>query len=123
MSELHGLGAVLTELGDEGVQILAISPDSNARSQELAERLRARYRFLADGDLAVTKRFGLLHAGGGHKGQDVPAPATIVVDRDGIVRWLSVADNFQVRPDPAEVARAVRLAVRAEAVPPLRRAL
>ena len=99
---------MLTELGDEGVQILAISPDTNERSQELAERLKARYRFLADRDLAVTKRYGLLHARGGPKGEDVPAPATIVLDRDGLVRWLKVADNYQVRPDPADVARAVR---------------
>ena len=99
---------MLTELGDEGVQILAISPDSNERSQELAERLRARYRFLADRDLAVTKRYGLLHPRGGEKGQDVPVPATVVLDRDGIVRWLTVADNYQVRPDPADVARVVR---------------
>ena len=99
---------MLTELGDEGVQILAISPDANERSQELAERLKARYRFLADRDLAVTKNYGLVHARGGPNRQDVPAPATIVLDRDGIVRWLTVADNYQVRPDPADVARAVR---------------
>jgi len=99
---------MLTELGDEGVQVLAISPDTNERSQDLAERLKARYRFLADRDLAVTRRYGLLHPRGGPGGDDVPAPATIVLDRDGIVRWLTVADNYQVRPDPAEVARAVR---------------
>jgi len=28
------------------VQILAISPDPNTKSQELADRLKARYRFL-----------------------------------------------------------------------------
>jgi peroxiredoxin len=98
----------LTELGDEGIQILAISPDPNERSQQLAERLRARYRFLADRDLAVTRRYGLVHVGGGNKGQDVPRPTTVVVDRRGIVRWLSLADSIQVRPDPTEVARAVR---------------
>jgi peroxiredoxin len=90
------------------VQILAISPDSNERSQTLAERLRARYRFLTDRDLTVTRRYGLVHAGGGHKGQDVPRPTTVVIDRQGIVRWLSLADNIQVRPDPEDVARAVR---------------
>jgi len=90
------------------VQILVISPDPNERSQALAERLRARYRFLADRDLAVTRRYGLVHAGGGNKGQDVPRPTTVVVDRRGIVRWLSLADTIQVRPDPTEVARAVR---------------
>jgi peroxiredoxin len=98
---------VLTELGDAGVQILAISPDSNERSQTLAERLRVRYRFLTDRDLAVTRRYGILHARGGNKGQDVPVPTTVVIDRRGIVRWLSLADNFQVRPDPADVTRAV----------------
>jgi len=90
------------------VQILAISPDSNERSQALAERLRARYRFLTDRDLAVTRRYGLVHARGGNKGQDVPRPTTVVIDRQGIVRWLSLADNIQVRPDPGDVARAVR---------------
>lgn len=90
------------------MQILAISPDPNERSQEIAERLRARYRFLADRDLAVTGRYGLVHAGGGPEGQDVPVPTTVVIDRHGIVRWLSIADNYQVRPDPADVTRAVR---------------
>jgi len=98
----------LTELWDEGVQILAISPDSNERSQELARRLRARYRFLTDPDLAVTRRYGLLHANGGPQGQDVARPTTVVVDRRGVVRWLQLADSIQVRPDPADVARAVR---------------
>jgi peroxiredoxin len=98
----------LTELGDDGVQILAISPDPNEKSQQLAERLRARYRFLTDGDLAVTRRYGLLHARGGHKGQDVARPTTVVIDRRGIVRWLRLAGSIQIRPDPADVARAVR---------------
>ena len=90
------------------MQILAISPDSNERSQALAERLRARYRFLTDRDLTVTRRYGLVHARGGNKGQDVPRPTTVVIDRQGIVRWLSLADNIQVRPEPGDVARAVR---------------
>ncbi len=98
----------MTELGDQGVQILAISPDPNEKSQELAQKLRARYRFLTDQDLAVTRRYGLLHVHGGHKGQDVARPSTIVLDRHGVVRWLRLADSIQIRPDPTDVARAVR---------------
>ena len=90
------------------MQILAISPDPNTKSQELADRLKARYRFLTDGDLALTRRYGLVHARGGPNGEDVPIPTTVVIDRHGIVRWLKLADNYQVRPDPADVARAVR---------------
>jgi peroxiredoxin len=108
MAELQGLGAQLSEAERAGLEIIAISPDPSERSQRVAEGLGLGYRFLADRDLAVARRYGLVHARGGPGGQDVPRPATIVIDRDGIVRWLSVARNFQVRPDPDDVLRAVR---------------
>ena len=88
--------------------MIAISPDPNTLSQELADRLRVGYRFLADTDLSVTRRLGLVHAGGGENGQDVPVPATIVIDRAGVVRWTRYAENFQVRPDAREVVRVVK---------------
>lgn len=108
MAELQGLGAQLSEAERAGVEIVAVSPDSNEQSQQVADGLGLGYRFVADRDLAVTRRYGLVHAGGGSHGQDVPRPATVVLDRDGIVRWLSVSRNFQVRPDPGDVLRAVR---------------
>jgi peroxiredoxin len=108
MGELQGLGAALSEAERIGVEIIAISPDPNERSQKVAEGLRLGYRFVSDGDLAVTRHYGLVHAGAGPNGQDVPRPATVVVDRDGVVRWFSVSRNYQVRADPDDVLRAVR---------------
>ena len=108
MAELQGLGAALSEAERAGVEIVAVSPDSNEQSQEVADDLRLGYRFLADRDLAVARRYGLLHAGGGPHRQDVPRPATVVLDRNGVVRWFSVSRNVQVRPDPDDVLRAVR---------------
>ena len=96
------------DLEAAGAEILAISPDPNARSQALAGRLEVGYRFLADGDLAVTRRVGLLHPRGGEGGKDIPRPATIVIDRQGVVRWAVLADNVQTRPDARDVLRAVR---------------
>jgi len=84
MAELQGLGAELSQAERAGVEIVAISPDSNEQSQKVADGLRLGYRFLADRDLAVTRRYGLVHAGGGPDG-DVPRPATVVLDRDGEV--------------------------------------
>ena len=107
MGELQGLGAALSEAERAGVEIIAVSPDANEQSQKVADGLRLGYRFVADRDLAVTRRYGLVHAGGGPQG-DVPRPATIVLDRDGVVRWFSVSRNVQVRPDPDAVLRAVR---------------
>ena len=108
MSELQGLGAITHELEAAGAEVLAISPDPNERTQKLADGLRVNYRFLADTDLAVTRRLGLIHRGGGPGGVDVPRPATIVIDRQGIARWTLFADNVQLRPDAREVLRAVR---------------
>ena len=98
----------MSEAEKAGVEIVAVSPDPNERSQQLAERLRLGYRFVADRDLAVTRGYGLIHTRGGKDGEDVPRPTTVVLDRDGVVRWLWESNNFQVRPDPAEVLRAVR---------------
>jgi peroxiredoxin len=108
VAELQGLGATLSDAERAGIEIVAVSPDDNAQSQRLADGLRVNYRFVADPDLAVTRRYGLIHRGGGQDGQDVPRPATVLLDRNGVVRWVSLSDNFQVRPDPRDVARAVR---------------
>ena len=56
----------------------------------------------------MTRRYGLVHARGGPDGHDVPRPATVLLDRSGVVRWLSLSSNYQVRPDPRDVVRAVR---------------
>jgi len=108
VAELQGLGAELSEAEKAGVEIVAVSPDPNEQSHKMAEGLHLGYRFLADRDLAVSRRYGLVHPRGGPNGEDVPRPATLVLDRDGVVRWLSVSRNFQVRPDPGDVLRAVR---------------
>ena len=108
MAELQGLGATLSGAERAGIEIVAVSPDDNAQSQRLADGLRVNYRFVADPDPAVTRRYGLIHRGGGQGGRDVPRPATVLLDRDGVVRWVALSDNYQVRPDPRDVARAVR---------------
>lgn len=109
MAELQGLGARASEAERAGLEILAISPDPNEQSHKVAEGLHLNFRFLADRDLEVTRRWGLVHARSGPDGQDLPRPATVVLDRDGIVRWFSIARNYQVRPDPDDVLRAVRV--------------
>jgi peroxiredoxin len=108
VAELQGLGAALSDAERAGIEVVAVSPDENAQSQRLADGLRLGYRFVADPDLAVTRRYGLIHARGGPGGSDVPRPATVLLDREGVVRWVSLSRNYQVRPDPRDVVRAVR---------------
>jgi peroxiredoxin len=108
VAELQGLGAATHSVEAAGAQVLAISPDANTQSQDLADRLKVGYRFLADPDLRVTRQLGLVHTGGGENGKDVPVPATVVIDRAGVVRWTAYSENFQVRPDPRDVLQALQ---------------
>ena len=98
----------MSEAEKAGVEIIAVSPDPNERSQEMAQRLRLGYRFVADRDLTLTRQWGLVHARGGQHGEDVPMPTTVVLDRDGVVRGLWISDNVQVRPDPRAVLGTVQ---------------
>ncbi|MBI3030459.1 MAG: redoxin domain-containing protein [Candidatus Rokubacteria bacterium] len=95
-------------LNDLGAQILAVSVDPQERSQQLADGLRLSYRFLSDRNLEVIRRYGLGHAGAGRGGRDIARPATIVVDKAGVIRWMSLPDRYSVRPDPQEIVAAVK---------------
>jgi peroxiredoxin len=65
------------------------------------------YPFLLDEDRAVTKAYGLYHAFA-HDAIRIAHPATLVVDRSGVVRYIYRGDNQTDRAPVEEVLAAVR---------------
>jgi peroxiredoxin len=65
------------------------------------------FPFLLDEDSAVTKEYGLYHAIG-IDAFDIAHPATLVIDRRGIVRWIYRGDNQSDRAPMDAVLKAVR---------------
>lgn len=67
---------------------------------------------LADPDLAVTDRYGLRNpvnfAPKPGLFVPLPIPTTILVDAEGIVRWIDRTDDYQLRSDPERVLGAIR---------------
>ena len=43
----------------------------------------------------------------GPDGHDIAHSASVLIDRDGVVRWTFVTRNFRVRPTPADVLAAI----------------
>jgi hypothetical protein len=43
----------------------------------------------------------------GHEGADIALSASILIDRDGVVRWTHVTPNFRVRPLPSDILAVV----------------
>ncbi len=68
---------------------------------------------LSDRTLAVTDAFGLrntaFHTGNPQDEiEALPVPATLLVDAEGIVRWVDISQNYQQRTDPEVVLAAIR---------------
>jgi len=107
--ELTGLQTINRAVSDAGGEIIGVSPDSPAESEELRQRLSLAYTILADADLAITDSFGLRHVGGrASTGRDMPFPSTFIVDAEGIVRAKFENETYRERPSPKEVLAALK---------------
>jgi peroxiredoxin len=100
-----------------GVRMVAFSPDTVHAAAGMKRRLGVTMTVLADESLAVTDLYNLRHAkalAGDPKRKFVrplAIPTTILVDGEGIVRWIDQAEDYRVRSDADRVLAAVRAAL------------
>ena len=88
---------------------------STDRPEEIREGRRAhglQARMLSDRDLEVTDAFGLrntlIHSGPADPELEaLPVPMSILVDADGRVVWVEMAENYQRRSGPEVVLAAI----------------
>ena len=84
-------------------EVLAISADTPADNQQLAESAGLDFSLLSDRDATVTETFGLRHTGASIDGRDIARPAVFIIDRDGNIAWRSLTDNWRVRVRPETI--------------------
>jgi peroxiredoxin len=87
--------------------VVGLVVDPPATNAELARDAGLSYPILADPDLRTIDAYGLRHAGAGPDGHDVAHPASVLIDRDGIVRWTFLTRNVRVRPTPEMILAAI----------------
>ncbi len=68
---------------------------------------------LSDPELVVTDAFGLRNTGfhsapPSDDTEALPVPASILVDADGTVLWMDIAENYQRRSPPSVVLAALQ---------------
>jgi peroxiredoxin len=125
-TELRALQAVLPELRQAGVTLLAISPQTPDNSLSTAEKLELAFPVLSDAGNRVARAFGLvfllpeslravyqgfgidLPAANGDDSFELPVPATYVIRRDGIVAWRFVDADYTRRAEPGDVLAGLR---------------
>jgi peroxiredoxin len=78
--------------------------------QDDAAKTKERFSHLivvADADGKLIDAAGTRHPHAGPGGADAAAPMTVLIDRDGVVKWLFRPDRFTERLSPEEVLSAV----------------
>jgi peroxiredoxin len=89
------------------VEVVAISVDSPAESQQLCQSRGYTFPFLSDPKAETIRQYGVVHANAGEAGNDIARPAEFLVDAGGTVRWVNLTGDFRVRARPEAVLAAI----------------
>jgi peroxiredoxin len=76
-----------------GAEILALSVDAPDKSLKMSEQLKLPYPVLSDIGHKVIDQYAILDKGG-----QISVAAVFVLDKQGVVHWSYVADDY--RSDP-----------------------
>jgi peroxiredoxin len=125
-AELRRFDSMGAELASQGIKLVAISGDTPAQARAHQQRDGLKHvQLLCDPELALADQLGALHRGaitmstfcvagiplGYPTGfNTVAVPTTIVVERDGALRWIDQTDDYRLRSDGARVRSALALA-------------
>ena len=86
-----------------GVEIYAVSTAPPEVNRALREQLGAGYTFLSDPDRSVLDQLNIDHQTPNPTGKDIPIPTQILVDQEGIIRWIYQPSNYRIRAKPETV--------------------
>ena len=125
-SSLQGFQAELGDIMDAGGYLVAVSPQAEVGSQEMADSNALSFPVLSDVGNRVSRDYGLvfevddqtraqyqavgidLPAVNGVDAWELPVPATYVIDTDGTIRAAFVEADYTQRADPRDVIEALR---------------
>ena len=80
-----------------------VSPDDPEKLRRFRRDEGIEFPILPDPDNAVSISYGLLN----ESNPTVPHPTAIVIDKEGMIRYFRVDENYRVRPSPDELLEAV----------------
>jgi len=124
--ELRAYKEILPEIKAAGANLIAISPELPDTSLSLIEKHDLEFEVLTDRDNKLAKKLGLvfkldedlgelyrkfghdLDSAQGNTNQELPLPATYVIDTDGKVLLASVNTDYTKRLEPSIALEAIK---------------
>ncbi len=101
-SRLLDLRETLADVPDLDIVWVMAAQQCSERTRRLIDEygLRDRIYFLTDEQSALIRKLGLLKSRPDVMEEGVPHPTTLILDRDGIVRFIDVRTDYQHWLDP-----------------------
>lgn len=82
-----------------------MSPDEPDKLAELARKSKLTFPLLSDADGSTLSAWGLRNPQIDAK--PIPHPTALVVDADGVIRYLRIDRDFRERPEPGALLGAL----------------
>lgn len=97
---------VMNEFSSVDAQVLGVSVDSRFALKAFAEQNKIEYPLLSDFNKQVSKEYGVQYENFlGLMG--VAKRSVFVIDRDGTIRYRWVTEDAKVKPEVAEIRKAL----------------
>jgi peroxiredoxin len=127
VTELETWRDLFPAVRERGALLVAVSPQAVRQNDFTVTQHALRFPLLRDEGAAVATAFGASYSVpdymqgyyrsilvnipfiNGEPSWRLPVPATVVIGRDGAVRWSQGHADFRVRPEPAEVLKSLEL--------------
>jgi peroxiredoxin len=125
VTELETWRDLFPAVRERGALLVAISPQTVRQNDFTVTQHTLPFPLLRDEGAAVAAEFGAAYSVpdymqghyrsilvnipfiNGEQSWRLPVPATVVLDRSGVVRWSQGYADFRVRPEPAEALKAL----------------
>lgn len=107
-AELAELERHRAEFENRKVRLVAISVDPPEKLALMKTSSAAGFDFVSDPEGKLLDRLDVRHRGGNpENGGDVAQSASFLIAPDGRILWRKIAENYRVRPEPAEILAAI----------------
>jgi len=119
--ELKALQDILPQIKEKGASLIAISPEKPDSSLSFKEKLELDFDVFTDTNNNYARELGLVFKLEDHidklykefgfdlekfndlTSQELPFPATIIVDKTGKITYSFVSENYTLRTEPSEI--------------------
>ena len=78
---------------------MAISTDDLSGAQSIVGKVGIEFPVLYNSDTEVVNAYGVYNL----RGDNLAAPATFIIDTEGIVRWSHISRRTSDRPDTSDI--------------------